>query len=172
MPRGRAPLGRSIHHATRYHGIVERGRHHRLGDAGGFGGHGHGDSARRGACDSRGDTGRDVVRRAAFIGAHLNQALRNVDHILLWAGRDGECRAFDDGGQKRCFHAEMRRFAVIHLEQNRAQILQNARHGVVGIRRNGHATIRRHDNVLRAVFQGRATVGARGYASALAQVLV
>ncbi len=170
--RGRARIGRrAFNHAAGRRFIVER-RRLKITKRGGLIGIRHRHRASRVARHARGVPGRDIVARAARIGADFHKAVRHMHHIVQRPGRDGERRALHNRGEQRRLDPEVRRLAPIDLKQQRAQILQDARHAARRFRRDGHAAVGGHDDALGAALKRGAAGRARGHRCAHAQGLV
>jgi hypothetical protein len=83
-----------------------------------------------------------------------------VHPVALRVDADSEGRAFNDGGEKGGFDAEMLLSLSINLEQGRPEILKDTRHATL-LCRQGRTAVRPDDNALIAVGNHGPTVTAR-----------
>ena len=110
---------------------------------------------RRGPCYGSRRPGADITRRAAFIGANFHQSFGHVHGVGGHFHVNGERRALDDSRQERRFDAEMLGGLLVDLEENGAQVLEDAGHAVIRLGSHGHAAVWTQSDALGAVEQGR-----------------
>ena len=79
--------------------------------------------------------------------------------VALRVDADSEGRAFNDGGEKGGFDAEMLLSLSIHLEKRRPEILKDTGHATL-LCRQGRAAVRPDDNALIAVRNHGSTITA------------
>jgi hypothetical protein len=100
----------------------------------------------------------DHPAHTAVDGSDLHHALNHLNRAAMLVDNDGESRPFDNGGQHWRIDCKVRNPGVLDLEEQGAEILDDAREaGRLRSRWKPKLTLRSNDDVIRAPDQGRSS---------------
>jgi hypothetical protein len=111
--------------------------------------------------DEDGPSAFDDPAHAAVERSHLHRALDHLDRAALLIDNDGEGCALDHRREHRSVDGEMWNAGMLDLEQQGAEILNDAREaGWLRRRRQSKLAPRSDDDIIGAAYQGRSSRGA------------
>jgi hypothetical protein len=111
--------------------------------------------------DEDGPSAFDDPAHAAIECSHLHRTLDHLDRAALLIDDYGEGRALDHRRQHRGVDGEMGNAGMLDLEQQGAEVLNDAREaGWLRRRRQSKLAPRSDDDIIGAAYQGRSPRGA------------